>query len=84
MDAQYTQDTDSLDLFGQVEYDLAESWTVIAGLRWTDEEKTLDFENIDNSGTSPPSAARSLIRLHQAASTPLPRRSVPRDRLPIT
>jgi len=50
MDAQYTQDTDSWDLFGQVEYDLAEDWTVIAGLRWTDEEKKLDFENIDDSG----------------------------------
>lgn len=50
MDANYTQETDSWDLFGQVEYDLAESWTVIAGLRWTDEEKTLDFENIDSSG----------------------------------
>ncbi len=50
MDAHYTQDTDSWDLFGQIEYDLAEAWTVIAGLRWTDEEKTLDFENIDDSG----------------------------------
>jgi iron complex outermembrane receptor protein len=50
MDANYTQDTESWDLFGQVEYDLATDWTVIAGLRWTDEEKELDFENIDNSG----------------------------------
>jgi hypothetical protein len=71
MDAQYTQDTDSLDLFGQVEYDLAESWTVIAGLRWTDEEKTLDFENIDNSGitafcSTEPDA--DCIRLHQPRS----------------
>ncbi|MCL4721509.1 MAG: TonB-dependent receptor, partial [Gammaproteobacteria bacterium] len=50
MDAQYTQDTESWDLFGQVEYELAEAWTVIVGLRWTDEEKKLDFENIDSSG----------------------------------
>ncbi|MDP2325046.1 MAG: TonB-dependent receptor, partial [Gammaproteobacteria bacterium] len=50
MDAQYTQDTESWDLFGQVEYDFADDWTLIAGLRWTDEEKTLDFENIDSSG----------------------------------
>ncbi len=50
MDASYTQDTESWDLFGQVEYDLADDWTVIAGLRWTDEEKELDFVNIDNSG----------------------------------
>lgn len=50
MDARYTQDTESWDLFGQVEYDLAEDWTAIAGLRWTDEEKKLNFQNIDSSG----------------------------------
>jgi iron complex outermembrane receptor protein len=50
MDADYTQQTDSLDLFGQVEYDLAPTVTVIAGLRWTTEDKELDFRNIDDSG----------------------------------
>ena len=50
MDADYTQDTESWELFGQVEYDIAEAWAVIAGLRWTDEEKDLDFVNIDTSG----------------------------------
>ena len=50
MDARYTQQTDSIDLFGQVEYDLAESLTLIAGLRWTSEDKELDFRNIDSSG----------------------------------
>ena len=50
MDADYTQQTDSIDLFGQVEYDLSTSFTVIAGLRWTSEDKTLDFRNIDSSG----------------------------------
>lgn len=50
MDARYTQDTDSWDLFGQVEYDFAPDWTVIGGLRWTSEDKELDFVNIDNSG----------------------------------
>ena len=50
MDARYTQDTESWDLFGQMEYDLAADLTLIAGLRWTDEEKKLDFSNIDNSG----------------------------------
>jgi iron complex outermembrane receptor protein len=50
MDAAYIQETDSWDLFGQVEYDIADDWTVIVGLRWTDEEKELDFENVDDSG----------------------------------
>lgn len=50
MDARYTQQTDSIDLFGQVEYDLADSLTLIAGLRWTNEDKELDFRNVDSSG----------------------------------
>jgi iron complex outermembrane receptor protein len=50
MDADYEQETDSWDVFGQVEYDVAEAWTLILGLRWTDEEKDLDFVNIDDSG----------------------------------
>ena len=50
MDADYLQQTDSIDLFGQVEYDLSDSFTVIAGLRWTSEDKELDFRNIDDSG----------------------------------
>ena len=50
MDANYVQETDSTDLFGQVEFDVGGDVTLIAGLRWTDEEKELDFENIDSSG----------------------------------
>ena len=47
LDADYTQETESYALFGQVELDFSDSWTVIAGLRYTDEEKTMDFVNID-------------------------------------
>jgi iron complex outermembrane receptor protein len=50
MNADYTQQTDSVDLFGQVEYDLSAAFTVIGGLRWTTEDKELDFRNIDTSG----------------------------------
>ncbi len=50
MNADYVQQTDSWDVFGQVEFDLADAWTIIAGLRYTDEEKELDFNNIDTSG----------------------------------
>lgn len=48
--ANYTQETDSLALFGQVEFDLAEQWTLIAGVRVENEEKTLDYLNVDESG----------------------------------
>ncbi|MBL8199740.1 MAG: TonB-dependent receptor [Chromatiales bacterium] len=50
MDATYLQQTNSIDLFGQVEYDLTSSLTVIGGLRWTSEDKELNFRNIDSSG----------------------------------
>jgi iron complex outermembrane receptor protein len=50
MDADYTQKTKSWDLFGQLEFNFTQDWTVIAGLRWTDEKKDLNFRNIDSSG----------------------------------
>jgi len=50
LDVDYTQDTKSWAVFGQVEFDLSEAWTLIAGLRYTDEEKKMNFENIDTNG----------------------------------
>jgi len=50
MDANYVQKTRSVDLFGQLEFDLSDTWTVIGGLRWTHEKKDLDFSNVDTSG----------------------------------
>ena len=32
-DANYTQETESWSVFGQIEYDFADAWTVLAGLR---------------------------------------------------
>lgn len=55
-DASYVQDTESLSLFGQVEYDLSDSWTVIGGLRYTTEERELDYLSVDNGGLLPPAA----------------------------
>ncbi|HET6630938.1 MAG TPA: TonB-dependent receptor [Woeseiaceae bacterium] len=49
-DVDYLQETDSLAVFGQVEYDLADQWTLIAGARLANEEKTLDYLNVDRSG----------------------------------
>ncbi|HEX2139156.1 MAG TPA: TonB-dependent receptor, partial [Woeseiaceae bacterium] len=49
-DADYLQETDSLAVFGQVELDLSDQWTLIAGARVANEEKTLDYRNVDESG----------------------------------
>jgi len=49
-DANYIQETDSLAVFGQVEFDLGDQWTLIAGARVANEEKTLDYLNVDESG----------------------------------
>ena len=39
----FSSATESLAVFGQVEYDLTEKFTLIAGLRWTNEEKESSF-----------------------------------------
>ncbi len=49
-DANYLQENDSLALFGQVEFDLSERWTLIAGARFSNEEKTLNYLSVDESG----------------------------------
>lgn len=49
-DANYTQDTESIALFGQVEFDLSDQWTLIIGARAASEEKELDYLNVDTSG----------------------------------
>ncbi len=49
-DANYTQETDSLALFGQLEFDLSDQWTLIVGARGASEEKELDYLNVDTSG----------------------------------
>lgn len=53
-DANYLQETDSWSLFGQVEYDLAERWTALAGLRYTDESRDLDYLSTELAGLLPP------------------------------
>ena len=46
----YEQETDSWALFGNVEYDFNDQWTVSAGLRYTDETKELDLQTVDSNG----------------------------------
>ena len=49
-DADYTQVTDSLAFFGQVEYELAPQWTLVVGARMASEDKELDYINRDTAG----------------------------------
>lgn len=39
----FQTETESYAVFGQMEYDLSERFTLIAGLRWTREKKDMDF-----------------------------------------
>jgi iron complex outermembrane receptor protein len=41
-----TLDSKNWSVFGQVEYDLAPAWTVIAGLRWSQDDKNLAMRRI--------------------------------------
>ncbi len=49
-DANYTQKAKSYAGFGQIEYDLAPSLTLIAGVRYANEKKELNYLNRDTSG----------------------------------
>ena len=55
-DANYDQETKSWSLFGQLEYALSDYWSVLAGLRYTDEERELDYLSVDLNGLLPPEA----------------------------
>jgi iron complex outermembrane receptor protein len=44
------QDTESWAVFGQLEYEFTPQWSAIVGLRYTEEERTLDFSNFERSG----------------------------------
>lgn len=48
--ANYTVTTESWAAFGQVEYEFSPEWTVIAGLRYTEDDKEMDFQLTDNFG----------------------------------
>ena len=49
-DTDFTQTTESLAAFGQVEFDLNPQWTLIAGARFASEEKAMDYINRDTAG----------------------------------
>ncbi|WP_339672643.1 TonB-dependent receptor [Dasania marina] len=41
----YLQKTESAGLFGQLDYDLNDEWLVTVGLRYTQEERSMDYQN---------------------------------------
>jgi iron complex outermembrane receptor protein len=45
--ADYDQDTESWAVFGQVEYDISDAFTAILGLRYTDEQRDIEFLAVD-------------------------------------
>ncbi|TAJ93402.1 MAG: TonB-dependent receptor [Gammaproteobacteria bacterium] len=44
-DVDYAQDTESIGIFGQVDYDLTELFTLVGGLRYTTEDRSYDYVN---------------------------------------
>ncbi|MBN7797351.1 TonB-dependent receptor [Parahaliea mediterranea] len=50
LDTDMTQDTESWSVFGQYEFAINDQWSVIAGLRYSSEEKELDYQGFDRSG----------------------------------
>ncbi len=60
IDVDAEQDTESWSAFGQFEFDLTEQLTVIGGLRYTEEEKDMNYSSMDIAGgltgflTAPP------------------------------
>ena len=49
-EAYFTQNTQSIAIFGQVEFELNADWTLILGMRGGWEEKEMDYLNEDTSG----------------------------------
>ena len=45
-DNTYEMTTESWSAFAQLEYDLSEKWTAIAGFRWTDDEKEVQLDSV--------------------------------------
>ena len=49
-DADFIQNSESVALFGQFEYDFSAEWRIVLGARVANEEKVLDYLNRDTTG----------------------------------
>ncbi|WP_426357477.1 TonB-dependent receptor [Pseudocolwellia sp. HL-MZ19] len=58
-DIDYVQETDSMGLFGQVEMDLNDDFRLTLGLRYTTEERTMEYVNLTT--TNPDAVVNSCL-----------------------
>jgi iron complex outermembrane receptor protein len=46
VESHYALDASNASVFGQLEYDVADHWTLIAGYRWSEDDKDLEFRTL--------------------------------------
>jgi iron complex outermembrane receptor protein len=64
----YTElESHNWSVFGQMEYDLSDQFTVIAGYRWSRDDKEIDFVNVATTGLGDTPAGTILFDLQQEA-----------------
>tara|TARA_R110001599_G_scaffold353462_1_gene592944 strand:- start:42162 stop:44441 length:2280 start_codon:yes stop_codon:yes gene_type:complete len=70
LDTDMKQTTESWAVYGQYEYAFNEQWTLIAGLRYTTEEKKIKYAGVDLSGIFAAETAAGNIPLTPTRPTP--------------
>ncbi|MFQ5659728.1 MAG: TonB-dependent receptor [Gammaproteobacteria bacterium] len=50
LDSNYRQDTNSWSIFGQLDYDISDQFSISGGARFTRETKEMDYEGFETSG----------------------------------
>lgn len=67
IDSFFTLDSTNWSVFGQAEYDLTDSLTLIGGYRWSEDDKEIEFINVATTGLSGVPAGTVLFDLDQEA-----------------
>jgi len=67
-----SQQTQSMALFGQVEYELTDAWALTVGGRWTDDEKDLQVGPAMPGGNLRVSRPSAALRFLQIPPSPFP------------
>ena len=70
LDTETKQSTESWAAYGQYEYELTAQWVLIAGLRYTTEEKKINYKGYDLSGIFEAETAAGNIPLTPTRPTP--------------
>lgn len=61
-DVDYRQETDSFSIFGNVEYNLSDALELVAGARYTTEERSIDYLNAFGEGPIGGGVLNTLLR----------------------